>query len=557
MKKYLFMIVVACVALACSKDNIQNDATPDNVQDAKGNISFVVDVESISDSKATISASDNFTWEDSDCAAVYTSEGSKVVLTPSGISGGVATFTGDVPSGETVVEGAIVVYPAAFLTAANTVTFPATYATNGQGTVLAAKVASGRKLTFKYLAATLKATITDVPSIATSITVTSTQTLTGEHTIDFSGSTPTLSTSSTAKEITFSSPANGNNELIIPVPKTGASQTFTYNVNYSSNVLFTQSTTKTLARNTYMSMAPLTINPSVYLVRNLDGDHWSDNAETLLSSPTGTTYSTTLKSFGGTDKYFRYDVKYGEVQVKYGNSAAGVDGISGGSFVADSENAALLRVYGLNNYTIDFDYVAGTFTVSQSPIDLYAIGIAGEAFDNSQKAERVICDYYCWTGTTTGTWVKLYEDGITDWSSGGTYPETHDGMPVSSGSTLSFYVNGSDFSSYFAQNNNNKSTVVLKGAFDNWDSGKGVAFVLTRHYGLWKISNITFDSDTEAKIVVDGSWTGTSEASGTTISGNRIYNLAGVGEGSNFTIAAGTYDIGYNDNTNTLYFEKK
>ena len=144
MKKYLFMIATVSIVLACAKENIQNDATPEKAQDAKGNISFVVDVESASDVKATISASDNFTWEASDRAAVFTSEGHKVVLTPSDISGGVATFTGEVTSGETVPEGAIVVYPADFLTAANTVTFPAEYTSNGQGTVLAAKVASGR-----------------------------------------------------------------------------------------------------------------------------------------------------------------------------------------------------------------------------------------------------------------------------------------------------------------------------------------------------------------------------------------------------------------------------
>ena len=563
MKKYLFLIAATCALLSCAKEGFQESATPayelsDNGANGKI-ISFSVEVEPSSETKATISSSTNFTWETSDRAAVYTSDGTtKVELTPSEIEGGKATFTGEVPSGKTVDEGAIVVYPASFLTGPSSITFPDSYDDDaeikGQGTVLAAKVASGKNLSFKYLAATLRASITDVPSIATSITVTSTQNLTGVHTIDFTGSTPSLSPSSTAKVITFSSPANGNNVLIIPVPKTGVEQEFTYNVNYSSGVLFTQSTTKTLARNTYLSMTALTINPEVYLVRNLDGDHWSDNAETLLATPTGTRYTALIKSFGGSDKYFRYDVKYGSSTIQYGNTDSGVNGLSGGTFVAGKDNSALLRVYGLNNYTIDFDYVTGEFMVSETPIDLYAIGIAGEAFDNSQKTERVICDYYCWTGNTTGSWIKLYEDGITDWSSGGTYPDTYTGMSVNQGENLSFFVNSSDFSSYFSQKESKRSKVTLKGAFDEWSSG--VDFNPTGHFGLWKISK-TFENNSEAKIVVDNQWTGINGDTGTVISGNRIYNMAALGEGNNFAIEAGTYDIGYNDNTNTLYFEKK
>ena len=86
MKKYLFIIAATCVALACSKENIQNDATPENEQtgvSVEGDmISFVVDVESTSDVKATISSNTNFTWESTDRAAVYTSDGLyKVELT--------------------------------------------------------------------------------------------------------------------------------------------------------------------------------------------------------------------------------------------------------------------------------------------------------------------------------------------------------------------------------------------------------------------------------------------------------------------------------------------
>lgn len=462
------MIVVACVALACSKDNIQNDATPDNVQDAKGNISFVVDVESISDSKATISASDNFTWEDSDCAAVYTSEGSKVVLTPSGISGGVATFTGDVPSGETVVEGAIVVYPAAFLTAANTVTFPATYATNGQGTVLAAKVASGRKLTFKYLAATLKATITDVPSIATSITVTSTQTLTGEHTIDFSGSTPTLSTSSTAKEITFSSPANGNNELIIPVPKTGASQTFTYKVNYSSNVLFTKSTTKTLARNAYLSLKDVTINPSVYLIA--DFTDWTYSTSKLME---GSGTSRTATQLARENEYYRYLVDFGSVQVDMGPASNG--STSKNEVFTGAMNASKIDSYGM--YDFSFDYVTANNQVTESatPVNIYLTGTFQTPTEWQLNNDTPITMLNNDEGIlvkqlTGGTEYKAYTNAF--WNAA--IPSADGSSKLYIGDTH-YYVIISDakdrtLENYYTKDSGYFSSVFIPGSFNSWNT---------------------------------------------------------------------------------------
>lgn len=403
MKKYLFMIAATCVVLACAKENIQNDATPDNVQDAKGNISFVVDVESVSDVKATISSNTNFTWETSDRAAVYTSEGTKVELTPDNISGGVATFTGNVPSGETVAEGAIVVYPASFLTASNKVTFPAEYTSNGQGTVLAAKVASGRKLTFKYLAATLKATITDVPSIATTIRVTSTETLTGEHTINFTGDTPALSTSSTAKTITFSSLAKGNTILVVPVPTVGT-QTFTYDVNYSSSVLFTKSTTKTFARNSYMSMASLTINPSVYLIGDMTTG-WSTEERTSWRFSNSAPYTTTLQTIG--NQYFRIGVVYPtDVYVEMGSVGSDLTTATGTLQLSTDKAVRLSTTKG--KYTIQYDNTTAGYSISKVTDDFYPYIIGtnygswnlGDAFVDANKI------------TTKDFYGKYYKTGI-------------------------------------------------------------------------------------------------------------------------------------------------
>lgn len=396
MKKYLFMIAAASVVLACAKENIQNDATPENEQTGISvdgdKISFVVDVESTSDVKATISSNTNFTWESTDRAAVYTSDGLyKVKLTPTEIDGGKAKFTGTVPSGKTVAEGAIVVYPYDFLSGPSTVTFPAAYTTKGQGTVLAAKVASGRKLTFKYLAATLKATITDVPSIASSITVTSTLALTGAYTINFSESNPALFPSSTANEITFSSPTNGNNELIIPVPTTEEAQTFTYNVNYSSNVLFTQSTTKTLARNTYMSLKDVSISPEIYLKGKISANtdaNWDvdysdsgvrDNEVKMAHS--GTIYTTVVSL----PEARRFRLLYRFPTGVFINMGPSTNGVYSGSNTLSVNNDSYLEAT-KGTYSLSFNSETSVLTVTQlkSNRTFYIISDKTDwAFDNS------------------------------------------------------------------------------------------------------------------------------------------------------------------------------
>ena len=568
------MIATVSIVLACAKENIQNDATPEKAQDAKGNISFVVDVESASDVKATISASDNFTWEASDRAAVFTSEGHKVVLTPSDISGGVATFTGEVTSGETVPEGAIVVYPADFLTAANTVTFPAEYTSNGQGTVLAAKVASGRKLTFKYLAATLKATITDVPSIASSITVTSTQTLTGAHTINFTGSTPTLSTSSTAKEITFSSPANGNNELVIPVPTTGAAQTFTYKVNYSSNVLFTQSTTKTLERNSYMSMASLTINPSVYLLSSMTG--WGeDDSKRLLMSVSSGVASSTLNALK--NQYFRVCIKYPacEDMIEMGPASSITENSENGDMNTDVsdwvEKPSVLVKDAIGKYSITYNYTTGRYgiaTLETSP-SIYAVGAQNSWNISNTDTPLVKAGkwYYVlgyngiykinYSGYQTNKWFGVF--GYNGSSATGA-PGIEGADFGSSDSNSDWYYSSVLYDSennlyyYWAEGKDNVQSfaqLYLKGSWDSFSIGVPMTRSSSNTH-IWTITR-TFAANQTFK-VTDGAdaWWGFSNNM------ESIYdNTVQAESADNLKITvAGTYLIMFNEKTNKYHIVK-
>lgn len=546
MKKYLFMVAAACVVLACAKENIQNDSTPENGQDAKGNITFVVDVESVSDVKATISASDNFTWETSDRAAVYTSEGTKVVLTPSDISGGVATFTGEVPSGETVADGAIVVYPADFLTAANTVTFPATYSSNGQGTVLAAKVASGRTLNFKYLAATLKATITDVPSVATSITVESTAVLTGVYSVTFSDGTPSLSPSSTAQKITFTSPSAGNNILVVPVPATGSSQTITYSVKYNESNLFTKATTKTLNRNSYISMAPLTIAPSVYLVSDMTS--WAD-AEKVSMSLTGTTASFTINAVAG--KHWRPIVVYPTgFWVYYGFTSSDSSETSGTfndiTAVDPGKMSALVNA-SAGNYTLNFNYVTGAYSSSSTgTIAGFQIGDAFHGnLQNMTKLTSTLAYNVRQWGNGGGTLYAYYNNDYAA-SQGGNYYVSSENYYL----WLYNFATNTLTATWFDYNTSgNWEYVHLRGSFNDW-SDEGIPMTNISGTPAWFL-DVDWDSETTFRFNgLSITSTPHDDANGYLSSSiPSVTKIDNDGYGNtNFKVAAGKYTIIFYEN---------
>ena len=554
MKKYLLMIVAASALLACAKEMAQNELTPvsgDIEGLAEGTpISFTVEVEAASETKATISSSTNFTWESTDRAAVYTSDGStKIELTPTDISGGAATFTGAVPSGKNVAEGAIVVYPASFLTGPSTVTFPDTYAdegaTKGQGTVLAAKVASGRKLNFKYLAATMKAAITDVPSVATSITVESTAVLTGAHTIDFSGTTPSLSTSSTAKTITFSSPSNGNNVLVVPVPTTG-SQTFTYKVKYSSSDLFTKSTTQTMARNTYMSMADVAIAPSVHMLSDMTSWDSSNKANMSLS---GNNAYITLNAIA--NQYWRPIVVYPTgYWIFYGFKDTNSDETSGTfddiTAVSSGKMSALVNS-SAGNYMLTFNYVTGAYSSSSTgTISGFQIGDSshGNLQSMTKLSSTLAYNVRQW-GNNGGTLYAYFNEDYAA-SQGGNYYVSSENYYL----WLYNFATNTLVASWFDNNTaGNWQYVNLKGSFDGWTDA-GVSMTNISGTPAWFI-NVDWGSETEFGFNAKGSdwgpsWQGNSNDPVT----DRIssYCPAVSKVGSNYKVGAGKYTIIFYEN---------
>ena len=554
MKKYLFLIAATCALLSCAKEGFQESTAPDYVLSDNGAngkiISFSVEVEPSSETKATISSNTNFTWEGSDRAAVYTSDGTtKVELTPTEIEGGKATFTGEVPSGKTVAEGAIVVYPASFLTGPSSITFPDSYGdaaeTKGQGTVLAAKVKNGKDLRFKYLAATLKATITDVPSVATAIIVESTQVLTGDHNINFDGDTPSLTTTSEAKTISFSSPAEGNNVLVVPIPKTGTEQTITFSVKYNESNLFTKSTIKTPLRNTYLSMADLTIAPSVYLVSDMTS--WTDG-EKVPMIQAGTDASFTINAVAG--KHWRPIVVYPTgFWVFYGFTGSDSDATSGTfddvTAVPEGKMSALVNA-SAGNYTLSFNYVTGAYRSSSTgAIADFQIGdVSHGNLQNMTKLSSTLAYNVRQWGNNGGTLYAYYNNDYSA-SRGGDYY-------VSSENYYLWVYNFSTntlVASWFDNNTaGNWEYINLKGSFDGWTTG----IYMTNISGTpaW-FANVEWNSETEFGFYAKGpDWGPAWQGNGNDPVTDHIsdYCPSVSKNGSNYKVGGGKYTIIFYEN---------
>ena len=422
MKKYIYILITAAAVMACQKEKTNIEQLP--VQGNK--VEFTATVESAA-AKATVASATEFTWEASDKAALYTTGGVKLLLTISNISGASATFTANVPEGDAIAEGALVVYPASLLTAAGKVTFPTSY-TNGKGAdgpALAAKVSSARTLAFKYLAGTIKFTIADVPAIATSIDVKTLNTAddsdftcTGTYTVDFGGATPYLvGEASPGSSVSITGLAAGSNTVTLPLSCNG-NQKVAVSVKYGDNTLFTKSVTlaeaNAVKRNFYAAMPALNINPKVYIVGDRIGWNTTAAPESTLSGSVASTDFTVLGK-----RYFRAIVKYGTLEVNYGLTESGVNAGANGTFVAGQSNATFIAYSGV--YTITFDYTSAAYTVTKTATSpLYMIGVNNDwdTFDSSTNPFTVIpnTNLLYWKGTSTNTQYKVYECGITSWN---------------------------------------------------------------------------------------------------------------------------------------------
>ena len=372
MKKTWILLAISIAALAsCAK--MQNpDPVGDEETVATKTVTFAATVEQ-DDSKATISSSSNFTWQSSDRVAVVTAKGNKVTLRPTDIDGGSATFTATIDADDSIADGAVVVFPASFMNASGQIVLPDSYEeiSEAVGPYLAAEVQANRSsLAFKYFAGAMRIHITDLPAYTTSIVVNTRNKednadviSTGTFSIAFSDGVPSLSGVSTGNTITLNNEyAKGSQTLVLPIPTAGE-QKLTFSFKKDSDVLRQISTTKTFARNTFLSMADLTLVSGVYLMS--DWTNWNEDETGAMEAGSGFNYTASHTYDPATEgeAHFRYYVKFGDHYVPFGpNSNTNV--VSSGNIynwgINNSNYASLTQA---GEYSFTYNSTTGLFTV--------------------------------------------------------------------------------------------------------------------------------------------------------------------------------------------------
>lgn len=553
MKKFLFIIAAAAAVLACDKAITVEDPinepviSNEQVVPAAQQIAFTATLEGAT--KATLSAADDFSWETTDRAAVYSNEGEIVVLTPSAISGATATFTGTLTSGtDFIPEGAIVVYPAERLTASGKVTFPATYDQFNEtqaGPTLAAKVAS-KTLAFKYLAGTIKFTINNVPKIVTSTVINvrsaaddADVVCTGTYDIDFSGDTPALTNAaSTGSTVTIGNGSYGNGTITLPLPTNGA-QMVKLAVKYVDDVLFaksvTLSSTHAVTRNFFAAMPALTINPTVYLIS--DFTHWTYSEPAEVLSGSGRLRTSTLTA-STTNKYYRYLVDYGTVQVDMGPDADGSTSLD--EDYTPNTNAAKLSDYGV--YTFSFDFVSGANNVS-ALVTVPQIYLTGSfqtpsawVLDEGTPLEMVNeTEGYKVMHMDAASTVKAYTNCF--WSTA--FPGSN--VYLGDENYYLFAANGEagTLTAVYLNNAPTATAVTLNGTINSW---AGEAMTQVAGTPAWYI-DVDWSGETyvDFKFVVDGTWKDATDPA--------FSSVATTIESGNIRVPGGEYRIFVGDDT--------
>lgn len=493
MKKYAYILAACAALVACAKEAVQEEF----VNPSESNVNTVTFKATIeTPTKGTVANNGAFTWNDTDEIAVWTSA-QKRTATATSISGSTAEFTFTLGEGETISDGAIVVYPANLLTANATVTFPTAYTAAeaaASNLALAAEV-DGSNLAFKYLGGVIEATITDVPSIASAIEVTSTSVLTGDHTVTFSAGVPSMATSSTAKTVTVT-PTAGSNTIVLPLPTSANNQGITFAVKQSSTELYSRTATKDVARAAYFKMSDLTINPDVYIIA--DFTDWTYSSACTLTG-SGTTRSATLVS--GNDKYYRYVLDFGSVQVDMGPSSDGSTSLSE-SFVTSS-NASKISSYGCYDFTFDYTTNLNSVSASATNPQIYLTGsFQASAWSlNSDTPLTMVneAEGYKVMDISASSSLKAYTNPF--WNAA--FPSGNLGLD-----TANYYIIVANASSetlqgvYADATSSSASSMVVKGDFDSW--GDGLSMTQVDASPFWYV-DVDWDSETQFKFVKDSS----------------------------------------------------
>ena len=581
MKKNLILLAISIAAFAsCSKEAaVVDEQMPDQVGHdgivATKTITFTATVEQGEpDSKATISSASNFTWQTTDKVAVLTAKGKKVTLSPSGtIDKGSANFTATIDEDDNIDDGAIVVFPASLMDDSGNIVFPTSYAklSDAVGPCLAAEVQAGRStLAFKYFAGALKININDLPRYITSIAINTrtsdnngTVVCTGTYSIAFDEGLPVLTGgTSTGNVITVNNGANvyGSQSFVLPIP-TASAQKIWFDFKINSTSYRAVSATKTFARNSFISMAGLTLVEGVYF-KSEDGNNWGENTTGAMTAGSNFQYTAPDKTFypaNATDQFdFKYYVKIGSNYVKFGPNSSVAVGTSGATYnwgIQDS-NSAHLNVPGVYSFT--YTSTTGQFKVERSSLQLYLTGADGDwDFDLDRPLTKaghyqyklgIKDDYKLFYGPS---WAEsLGKNGTED--NGKAYPVINGSTNFGSDDAYASIIIDEDTGKYYSwsdgtNNTSSFSKLYIKGSWDGFSTG----VAMTRSAGnnhIWTVSH-TFTANQTFKVTDgDKAWWGYDNNMGV-IYDNVVDPDDGTASNLKVTVA-GTYLIIFNDATN-------
>lgn len=379
MKKYIYILAAVAALTACSKEaNIADKNTPEETKISGKTVSFSVSVEK-QDIKSSLSGS-GFTWASSDRAAVYTTGGEKVILTPSNIDGANAIFSGTITDdNDGIPEGAIIVYPADRLTAATTVDFtPKVFNTADAPDaepILAAKVGSDRtELKFKYVCGTVQIPFADIPCAANKIYIQQVSgSLGGNGVISFIDHDSNSSTDevpsysgSFADNVDIYLTSWGHKTVFLPVLNT-ATRDLYVSLKDENVLLFDKIKSLTVQRNSYFKMKELSVSPNVYLYSNMTGWSGTDAPMTVNNGVA----SLKLTSMGS--QYFRVAVEMSGNTYVYGATGADITSLPA-TLVLNGTSKAAKVSDDLGVYTISFDYTTAEASVdAESDVSVFYI----------------------------------------------------------------------------------------------------------------------------------------------------------------------------------------
>ena len=551
MKRIVFLISLTLLTVYCTKEanyneiNENDEPVVETTAVGTKTVTFTATVENDPVTEGTVATDGAFTWSNTDEIAVWTSS-QKRTATATNITGSSADFTFTLEESETISSGAIVVYPESLLTAAGTVTFPTTYTAEEaakSNLALAAEV-NGSSLSFKYLGAVIEATITDVPSIATAIEVTSSEALTGVHTVSFSEGIPSMATSSTAKTVTVT-PLAGSNTIVLPLPTAAndanetTDQSITYTVKHDSDELFTKTASKDVDRSEYFKMRDLTIAPSVYVVGGMT-DNWKvkdESAEVtnaLQLTRDNVTYSTSHLSTLTDDVYFRLHLVFPSGYAADVQPADEVARLSGTFVSVGTTNAVPIAKKGI--YSLSYNITTGAYALtktSDTPI-MYITNGWTTPFDFSLPMTSITSsntkERYMYFGQLHSLEFKLYYNeawGTAVGLKGGNLSNELDSSNLTvSGTadnvfTIFDVFNSSNATGHFAYQEGtvsslsaaSSSDIRLMGIGGDWDNG----IALTKHptypkISYYDITGITSDTNITIKNFTTDTWYGYSNS---------------------------------------------